>query len=145
MILMIQLVAKIVPHYATEGGHMNVVKYLITELGCDSTPNSFFALPLHIACLHGHFDIVKFLISDETYDSICCGLNINGITPLHYASQGGHLNIIQYLITELGCDPSIVDRNSRTVIASFPRSRGKYFRKLFRIRLRRIEWQALRG
>ena len=30
-------------------------------------------------------------------------------------------------------------------IASFPRSRGKYFRKLFRIRLRRIEWQALRG
>ena len=31
------------------------------------------------------------------------------------------------------------------IIASFPRSRGKYFRKLFRIRLRRIEWQALRG
>ena len=31
---------------------------------------------------------------------------------------------------------------SPLVVASFPRSRGKYFRKLIRIR---IEWQALRG
>ena len=103
-------------HYATEGGHLNIVQYLITELGCDpTTPNGSCALPLHLACLQGHFDIVQFLITDETYD-LCCGLNINGITPLHYASQGGHLNIIKYLITELGCDPTMVDHNSRTIL-----------------------------
>ena len=103
-------------HYATEGGHLNIVQYLITELGCDpTTPNGSCALPLHLACLQGHFDIVQFLITDETYD-LCCGLNINGITPLHYAAQEGHLNIIKYLITKLGCDPSVVDHNSRTVL-----------------------------
>ena len=102
--------------YATEGGHMNIVQYLITELGCDTTtPNSNCSLPLHIACLNGHFNIVKFLITDKTYDSCCC-ININGITPLHYATHGGHLNIIQYLITELGCDPTIVDYDSKTVL-----------------------------
>ena len=90
-------------HYACQGGHMNIVQYLITELGCDPVvPNIYGSLPLHIACRHGHLDVTKYLITEQNCNPMC--ENKDKWTPLHYACQGGRMNIVQYLITELGCD-----------------------------------------
>ena len=95
-------------HYAAEGGHVNIIQYLITELGCGpTTPDNCGTLPIHIACLNGHLNATKFLIIKQK-----CNPNIQnnkGYTPLHCATEGGHMNIIQCLFTELGCDPTIPD------------------------------------
>ena len=51
-------------HYASQGGNMNIIKYLITELGCDpTTTNSNGSLPLHIACLIGHLNATRYFIA----------------------------------------------------------------------------------
>ena len=82
---------------------MNIVQYLITELGCNPiVSNCNGALPLHFACVNGHLDLTKYLITKQKYDPMC--ENEAKWTPLHCACQGGHKNIVQYLITELGCD-----------------------------------------
>ena len=42
-------------HQASQGGHMNIIKYLITEQGCDPTiSDNNGHLPLHIGCRNGH-------------------------------------------------------------------------------------------
>ena len=89
---------------------MNIIQYLITELGCDpTTPNNNGDLPLHIACFNGHLNATKYFINEQNCDTNSRGQH--GLTPLHFASDGGHMNIIQYLITELGCDPSTPNNN----------------------------------
>ena len=95
-------------HYASEGGHMNIVEYLITELLCDPTIcDNYGSLPLHIACLHGHLNLTKHFTTEQNCDPK--SQDLNGRTPLHHASEGGHMNIVEYLITELHCDPTIRD------------------------------------
>ena len=96
--------------YATAGGCLPVIDYLIKEQDCDpTTPTRYGNLPLHVACLIGHFDIANFLITKQKCDPN--SRNNNGATPLYCASSGGHMNIIRYLVTELGCDPTTPDNN----------------------------------
>ena len=96
-------------HYASEGGHLNIIQCLITELGCNPNTSNNGVLPLHIACHYGHLNAAKYLITEQK-----CNPNSrdqHGWTPLYYASEGGHLNIIQCLITELGCNPNTPSNN----------------------------------
>ena len=85
---------------------MNIIQYLITELGCDpTTPDQLWQLSHYTLLVsNGHLDATIYFITDQNCDS-----NIRDqyeSTPLNYASKGGHMNIIRYLITELGCDPT---------------------------------------
>ena len=90
-------------HFASHGGHMNIIEYLITEQGCDPTIlNNDGNLPVHIACRNGHLNATKYFITEQKCDPNSRGQY--GRTPLHQASQGGHMNIIKYLITEQGCN-----------------------------------------
>ena len=84
---------------------MNIIQYLITELGCDPTiPNnnrrvSHYTLLVSMTTwMPSKYFIIEQYCDPNSRDQ-------HGRTLLHYASEGGrHMNIIQYLVTELGCD-----------------------------------------
>ena len=70
-------------HYASQGGHMNIIKYLITELGCDPTTAncSYGNLPLHIACHNGHLNATKYFINEQKCDPSSPGRH--GLTRIY--------------------------------------------------------------
>ena len=46
-------------------GHMDIIKYLITEHGCDpALPDNDGNMPIHIACLGGQLNVVKYLVTE---------------------------------------------------------------------------------
>ena len=101
-------------HYACKGGHMNIVQYLITELGCDSiVPDIDGSLLLPIACGNGHLDLTKYLITEQGCDVTV--RNYNGWTPVDCAYSNGHTNIVIYL-TELGLEHPLLSKK-KTVTA----------------------------
>jgi ankyrin repeat protein len=127
-------------HFASVGGHLDVVKYLLNAYRASLCPgepqNSLLAAdnakcitqpltsvvdgdsntPLHLASLHGHLSVVEFLIEGEKCDPSSKGYQ--GSTPLHCASKGGHLVIVQYLIDEHHCDPMCTDEKRNTPLHS---------------------------
>ena len=73
-------------HYAAHNGHLEVVKYFITELLCDPMDrNRRGDTPLHMACHRGHLNIIQYLISELHCNPSCVGYL--GWTPLHYACR----------------------------------------------------------
>lgn len=98
-------------HYATLGGHIDIVTYLV-EMGADINARDKDArTPLHFASLHGHLNVVQYLTER--------GADINakdclGRTPLHWAAREGHLKIVQYLV-KMGADV-----NARDVLGGTP-------------------------
>ena len=52
-------------HHACNSGHMDIIKYLITEHGCDpALPDNDGDMPMHIACLGGQLNVVKYLVTE---------------------------------------------------------------------------------
>ena len=46
-------------------GHMDIIKYLITEHGCDpALPDNDGNMPINIACLGGQLNVVKYLVTE---------------------------------------------------------------------------------
>ena len=44
---------------------MDIIKYLITEHGCDpALPDNDGDMPIHIACLGGQLNVVKYLVTE---------------------------------------------------------------------------------
>ena len=69
-------------------GHMDIIKYLITEHGCDpALPDNDGNMPIHIACLGGQLNVVKFLITEMKCNPKC--LRKDGQTPLQHACEQG--------------------------------------------------------
>ena len=90
-------------HYASQGGDMNIIRFLTEEHCASKTQNICGILPLHIACLHGHLNLVKYFIVEQNCSPT--SQTIEGDTSLHYASKGGHEDIVEYLITWQHCNP----------------------------------------
>ena len=91
-------------------GHMDIIKYLITEHGCDpALPDNDGNMPINIACLGGQLNVVKYLVTEMKCNPKSPGNK--GRTPLHHACNKGHMDIIKYLITEHGCDPALPDND----------------------------------
>ena len=69
-------------HNAAYEGHLNIVKYLITDGQANVNPcDSKLRIPLHYACQNGHLDTVVFLVKE-------CNSPINerdekGISPFY--------------------------------------------------------------
>ena len=96
---------------------MDVIQYLITELGCDpALPDNNGDMPIHNACRGGQLCVVKYLITEEQCDPNSRGQF--GRTPLYYACKIGHMDMLQYLITELGCDPAVVYSKNMSLLHS---------------------------
>ena len=96
-------------HAACSKGHLEIVKFLIEEKGCNHTQvyqeeESLPISPLHVACGYGHLDIVRYLVDEQSVD--LAGANSDNVTPLHAACAMGHLEIVKFLIEEKGCNPA---------------------------------------
>ena len=71
-------------HHACDSGHMDIIKYLITEHGCDpALPDNDGNMPINIACLGGQFNVVKYLVTEMKCNPKSLGKD--GRTPLHHA------------------------------------------------------------
>ena len=87
-------------HFSAQGGHRELVAFLI-EKGADvNAENIASETPLHYAAAMGHRDVVDLLISRGA--ALNSGTS-NGSTPLHYAANFGNSEIIQVLV-ESGAD-----------------------------------------
>ena len=65
---------------------MQLIQYLISEVGCDPTlPDNDGDMAIHIACLGGQLSIVKYLITEQHCDPNSRGAY--GRMPLHHACQ----------------------------------------------------------
>ena len=93
-------------HYASQGGHVNIIRYLVNELGCDPYTKScnYGTLPLHMACLGGQLSATKYFIKEQKFNPNI--QNHHGYTPLHVASHHGHMDVILFLINEIDCNPN---------------------------------------
>ena len=109
-------------HSAASNGHLAVVKYLITELGCDPQIGDNDGLtPLGAACLEGHLDTVKHLITECNCNPNSCD-NFGSSPPsdlsilLFTSCLYGYLDIVKFLIEECGCDPHYTDENGLSLL-----------------------------
>ena len=99
--------------WAAEGGHKNIIHYLITEKGANpdfrgATGNSN---PLYNAVINNHKNIVSYLIEEHR-----CDPNTRlpaGRTILHWAAEYGYKDIVKYLLTK-GANPNVKDRYGET-------------------------------
>jgi hypothetical protein len=100
-------------HCASEDGHADVVKYLIS-IGCNiHARNKHKGTPLLLAAEKGHLDIVKALVE--------AGADVNAInkhdtTALVYAISHRFLPVVQYLL-EAGTDHSIRTKQEYTALS----------------------------
>lgn len=98
-------------HYATQGGHIDVVVQLI-QMGLDvNSPDSEQGTPLHGACLKGFMPVVEYLV-----DTAGADINVKtsqGVSVLHRACDGGNVEVLEYLCDK-GMVPSERDAEKRT-------------------------------
>ena len=77
-------------HEACHKGHVNIVKYLVSELGCSvACQNESGNTPLHVAFYKGHVDVVRYLVSTTDRGGTC--------TILHEACSKGDLAMVKAL------------------------------------------------
>ena len=92
-------------HLAVERGHLNIVKFFISNLNCD--PNipggPCGGTSLHKAAEFGHLHIVKYLIDKQDCNPSC--LDDLKSTPLHHAAAKGHVDIVEFLTVHKHCNP----------------------------------------
>jgi len=90
-------------HAAAQGGHVNVVRYLLDNNAFVSTFNSAHQTPIQLAAENGHVEVVKTLheagaMADQT--------------SLHHAAANNRLEVVQFLLENgikdkcLRCDGS---------------------------------------
>ena len=100
-------------HYAAEGNHVHVVRYLITECNCDPMATDTYGnTVLHIAAAHGSLGVIKYLINHHNCNPMAS--NDKGENTLHCAVE--HIDIVKYLINEHYCDPMVVEKFGRTLL-----------------------------
>ena len=125
-------------HEACHKGRVNIVKYLVSELGCSvACQNESGNTPLHVAFYKGHVDVVRYLVNTTDHGSTCTQLYeacskgdlamvkaltsgqdykavCNLDTPLHVACWNGHTDIVRYLVSEQGCSTACENMSGDT-------------------------------
>ncbi|KAJ7813914.1 ankyrin repeat-containing domain protein [Mycena leptocephala] len=99
-------------HYASIGGHTEVVKLLV-EHGADvNTIDTDYDTALHYASTHGRKDVVKVLVQHGIHGN---AMNKTNQTTLHMASINGHTEVVKLLV-EHGADLNAMDEGNRTAL-----------------------------
>ena len=97
-------------HWAAQGGHVEIVEFLIERGAVVDSQNVADETPLHYAAALGHNEVVKLLIEK--------GASLDpktrfGETPLHYSSDLGQFESVQLLI-EKRADLNVKNNEGRT-------------------------------
>ena len=102
-------------HWATYGGHVEVLQLLITAFNC--SPNSEavenVATPLMLASVFGHLDAVVFLTTASQCDVNARRLD-DGSTALHLACIHSRFDVVQHLVTACNADVNAVANDGAT-------------------------------
>ena len=100
-------------HCAALLGHLEAIKFLITDLNCDPNSTDYKNRTcVHLSAQGGHLHVVKYFIEQLHCDPSC--LTVNRSTPLHSATLKGQQNVVQYLILEQHCDPMCTSKDNDT-------------------------------
>ena len=100
-------------HYAAEGNHVDVVRYLITECNCDPMATDFNgSTVLHRAAAHRSLDVMKYLINHHNCNPMAS--NHQGETILHCAMK--HTDIFKCLVNECNFDLMNVNDVGDTIL-----------------------------
>ena len=97
-------------HWASNEGHFEIVKYLLSKSALVDPKNKGNQTPLILACHRGHVSIVNLLL-DKGAD--INNLDINRNTPLIFAIYGNYLNVVKLLI-QRGADRTIKNNRGDT-------------------------------
>lgn len=98
-------------HYATQGGHIDVVVQLI-QMGLDvNSLDAEKGTPLHGACLRGFLPVVEYLVDTAGADIHLT--TTQGVSVLHRACDGGNVDVLEFLCDK-GMVPSERDAEKRT-------------------------------
>ncbi|XP_046371140.2 ankyrin repeat domain-containing protein 50-like [Haliotis rufescens] len=107
-------------HWACRGGHMGMVRYLLSQQSVDiHSRGKFGSTPLMKAVYYGHRDMFKFLVSQGANVS---QVDDDGDNILHWACIGGHVSMVKYLLSQ-----HIIDINSRSKKGKTPLMKAAYY------------------
>lgn len=104
------LLAKTPLHYASWGGHTEVVKYLLERGARVDARNRISWTPLLFCASKGHFGVCRILVENNANINHC---NRDGATPLYLSSREGHLRVVEYLY-KYGGDINVLTENGRS-------------------------------
>ena len=76
-------------HVASQGGHVQLVKFLLEQNASSLETNALNLTALHIAAEHGHLEVVRILRER--------GGQVDQLA-LHHAAKNGHAAVVQYLL-----------------------------------------------
>uniref|UniRef100_A0A3P9JRA9 Ankyrin repeat domain-containing protein 16 n=1 Tax=Oryzias latipes TaxID=8090 RepID=A0A3P9JRA9_ORYLA len=95
-------------HYAARHGHLDIVKYIITQLGSDvDVCNNDYKTPLHEAASMGHKECVRYLLREG---AMVDSLKKADWTPLMMACTRKNLDVIQELLDH-GANPALRNKD----------------------------------
>ena len=95
---------------ACEGGHLGVVKMLLSRGADPNAADDEHSSPLHAAALDGHIDVVRHLLTMGADPNL---RDTELQTPLCDAALEGHGDIVECLL-EAGADPDVTDSTNQT-------------------------------
>ena len=108
--------------YACQGGHLDIVKYLVQQ-GGDPQRSHFNFTPLHAACDAGHLDVVKFLVTECRCNPLLpvtvLGITF-GCTPLDLACDSNHSDVIAFLLSSGTVDRLLTCKTNNLIMRKTP-------------------------
>ncbi|XP_046332160.2 ankyrin-1-like [Haliotis rufescens] len=113
-------------HLACIGGHVDMVKYVLSQCGVDiNSKEKSWKTPLMKAVYHGHRDVFEFLVSKGANMSL---VNKFGDNILHVASHEGHVKMVKHILSH-----DLVNINSRGTLGRTALMSAAYYgrRKVF--------------
>lgn len=104
----------LVLHYAAAAGNLELVQWLITEIGMEaSEKDEEGRTALHYAAWNGHLNVVQWLKNGGARVS---EKSDRGFTALHYSVLNRHVETAQWLLEKGGASLSEKDDNGRTAL-----------------------------
>ncbi|XP_063436881.1 uncharacterized protein LOC134718316 [Mytilus trossulus] len=96
--------------WAAEGGHLEVVNYLVTHGSQLEAIDPYGMTPLMLAAWFRHLEVVTYLV---THGSQLDATSKSGRTALHHAAQNGRIDVTKWLIDQ-GCSPWVKSKQGET-------------------------------
>ncbi|CAC5367879.1 unnamed protein product [Mytilus coruscus] len=87
---------------AAGGGHLEVVRYLVTHGSQLAATSRDGMTPLMLAAGGGHLEVVRYLVTQGS--QLAATDYVDGLTALHWAAQYGGIDTTKWLIDQ-GCSP----------------------------------------